>query len=316
MKIRKIFVLSLCSLLLGCASAVKDSDNFLIEKPGDRKTNLSQALSCAKDEILRSKDRDFGYLFVIDDVIDGTVPNGGFDGELSDSLRYELVHNLKQAVHQGYGIVLANFPPVLRRDPNNSFGLDENSMADKTALKKLEKFYTDRINSVRDKSRKDVEAKAKSLGSSEVEKISDYRGLNTLIVKAAFTRNDENPVKKNSLGLNFGADGRSAKSEIDLGRTNQFKSMTLTVIVEDPRRNEIRTSASFTINTHEEGYAIDFSGGYGDAFLGFTNDNLLVESKHGAQQTLIDAATLWLLEYTFGNVSNMKWCKHAKVENT
>ena len=306
MKIQKFLVLTVYSLLFGCTSAIKDSDNFLIEKPRERITNLSQALTCAKDEVVRSKDRDFGYLFVVDEVIDGTIPaSGAFNGELSDSLRYELVHNLKQAVHQGYGIVLANFPPVLRRDSNSNFGLNEYSMADKTALKKLEKFYTDRINTVRDNARKESN-----------EKISKYRGVNTLVVKAAFTRNDENPVKKNSLGLNFGADGRSAKGSIDLGRTNQFKSMTLTVIVEDPRINEIRTSVSFTINTHEEGYAIDFSGGYGDAFLGFTNDNLLVESKHGAQQTLVDAATLWLLDYTFGQVSDMKSCKDTKVENT
>jgi hypothetical protein len=298
MKIKSLNIIILAYLLSGCSISVKNTDN-LLEKPRERVTNLEATLSCTKSAIEHSNDRKFGYLFIVDDVIDGTVPSPQFDGELSDSLRYELIHNLKKTLHSGYGAVLSNFP-LIYKYPNgeSNYGLNEFGVADANASNSLKNNYTKIINGIR--------GSAKKMNPNE--QISSYEGLDVRVIRAAFTRNDANSIQKNNTGLNVGADGRVANGKLDIGITNEIKSVTLTAYLENPDRNSVENTTSFTVSTHENGYAVDLSAGYNDVFLGLKTDNLLVESKHSAQQVLVDAITLWILDETYGSVANIKGC--------
>ncbi|SEH05441.1 hypothetical protein [Candidatus Venteria ishoeyi] len=298
MNVKMFFTIAIGSMLIGCSS-INYKEDQLIEKPRPRVTNLSDSLMCAKKEIESSDDRTFGFIFIIDDVVDGTVPSMQFNGELSDSLRYEFLHNLIQTVNRGYGITLSNFPLIFQ-NTGGDFGLSQYGVPLNTkegngenGLAVLINSYLKIINGIRERARKRTG-----------EQISPYTRLRPIVIKSAFTRNDENPVIKNNLGFNIGSDG-DADGEVDFGKSEQVKSITLTVIMEDPRTNQVVASGSFTINTHEKGHAFDLSIGGNEPFLGITSDNLLVESKHGAQQSLIDAATLWLLDWTYGPVTNI-----------
>jgi hypothetical protein len=300
----KLAILSVCYILSGCSMSIKDTDPLVNDKPQERITTLSEALVCAHKAISESKDRNFGYYFIVDDIKDGTIPSEASNGELSDSLKYEFIHDLKQMVFEGYGSVLSNYPIIFKDkvDKDSDFGLNQFGEADKEQIKKLSEHLVLQNNITR--------ANAIAKG----EKISPYVDMKPVIVKGAFTRNDENPVRKIEGQLTASAEG-FANASLDSSGSHQIKSVSLSILVEDPLNNIVKHSFSWTINTHEKGYSIKFDAGYGDAALNASFDNLTVESKQGAQQALTDAAALWLVKQTYGSVADIDGCMNLARNN-
>ncbi len=305
----KIFLLIGSYLLSGCSFMTVETQKSS-EIPKETTSIMKKVLDCAYDEMnkpqkeLQKKPRDFGYYFVIDDIIDGTIPIGGGNGDLSDSLRYELINRLSKMVFNGHGNVLSNFPVIFRQNPSeiagssekkSSFGLNEFGEVDPFPYKELSKKLTLLNN--------DARGKAMVRG----EKIVPYERMEAIIVKGAFTRNDENPIRKVEGKFGASADG-FANASLNADGSHQIKSVSLSILIEEPVFNLVKNSASWTLNTHEKGYSIKLDAGYGDASLNASFDNLSVDSKQGAQQTLIDMAALWLVQNTYGDVADIDSC--------
>lgn len=284
--------------LTACSNGTLVPSKFLTEKPKVRSTNLSNSLMCVKKAIGKSEDRTNGYLFSIPPIIDGTVIKG-VDGELSDSLQYEFISNLHNVLPRGYGLVLTNHPIVFQEtDGNSDFGLNQYGVINKSDIESLTKVYLEQINSTRKIAQK----------TFPNEKISLYDKLHIRIIKGAFTRNDKDPVHKKGFGLNIGGDGSSGDGAIDFGKTNEYSSITLSLLLNDPSSNILQNATSFTINAHRFSSNFELSLTPGEGLLGLVNENLVIESKHGAQQTLIDAATIWVLEKTYGDKADFSKC--------
>jgi len=280
-----------------------------IEPPKETASIMKVVLDCAYKAMnkpqmeAQKKSRDFGYYFVIDDIIDGTVPIGG-NGELSDSLRYELINRLSKIVFNGHGNVLSNFPVIFRQNPSevaasiekkSSFGLNEFGGVDPGPYTRL----SDKLSVLNNIARWDA--------IKSGEKIVPYKKMEAIIVKGAFTRNDENPIRKVEGRFGASADG-FANASLNADGSHQIKSISLSILIEEPLLNLVKNSASWTLNTHEKGYSIKLDAGYGDASLNASFDNLSVDSKQGAQQTLIDMAALWLVQNTYGDIANINNC--------
>lgn len=305
----KIFLLMGSYLLSGCSFMTVETQKSS-EIPKETTSIMKEVLDCASDAMnkpqkeVQKKSRDFGYYFVIDDIIDGTIPIGGGNGELSDSLRYELINKLSKMVFNGHGNVLSNFPVIFKQNPSeiagssenkSSFGLNEFGEVDPIPYKRLSERLRDLNNGTR--------AKAIAAG----EKIVPYNRMEAVIVKGAFTRNDENPIRKVEGKLGASADG-FANASLNADGSHQIKSISLSILIEEPSHNLVKNSASWTLNTHEKGYSIKLDAGYGDASLNASFDNLSVDSKQGAQQTLIDMAALWLVQNTYGDIADINSC--------
>jgi hypothetical protein len=280
------------------------------EIPKETTSIMKEVLDCAYDEMnkpqreVQKKPRNFGYYFVIDDIIDGTIPIGGGNGDLSDSLRYELINKLSKMVFNGHGNVLSNFPVIFRQNPSEiagspekkiSFGLNQFGEVDPEEYLKLSERLTPLNNAKR----------AKYIADGE--KIIPYKKMKPIIVKGAFTRNDENPIRKVEGSFGASADG-FANASLNADGSHQIKSVTLSLFIENPQFNLVEHSASWTLNTHEKGYSIKLDAGYGDASVNASFDNLSVDSKQGAQQTLIDMAALWLVQNTYGDIADIDSC--------
>lgn len=298
----KKLLLSACiaMALSSCSSTSIVTKSSLRDNPKIKSTNLSNSLQCIKKGIKSSKDSTLGYLFTVPKIIDGTVYEG-FDGELSDSLQYELIANLHNTLPKGYGLVLTNHPIIFRETEGGSdFGLNQYGVVSGDTLETITKVYLSHINKKRKRAQK----------AFPNEKISLYSTLEPRIIKAAFTRNDKEPIHKKGFGFNIGSDGNDGDGSIDVGKTNEYSSISLTILLNNPSSNTLQDAATFTLNVYRKTNNFELSLGPGEGFLGLVNEDLVIESKHGAQQALIDAATIWVLDKTYGDRADFSRCKY------
>lgn len=268
----------------------------LIEKPKSKYTNLSDALQCAKEKISSSEDREFGYLFAIAHITDGTLSNMmAHDSPLSDRMHTEFATNLFNST-RGYGVILANFPQMYLAGNMNSSGEANKGRHLEMVRRQLGEINTIRRAAIAYNQRNNID-----------EKISLYRDLKPVVVTGTFTRSDDTPIKRKNTGFGFGNSGTDT-GDSQIGKTAGYKALSLNMVLSNPITNQMIASKTFTIFTHEVDNSFNLNLGVGEGFLSFTNENILVESKHGAQQTLIDAASLWALDKTYGSVANIGGC--------
>ena len=124
-------------LLLGCLnSALYTIDDEFDSSPIKTKTKMTAALQCLGDQLEKNLDDDPGaYIFMVRDITDGTINNNySYDGPLSDAGRIQLISILTAHTKPSYGVVLDEFPLMLKPVINEQVGLNRFGVPSKTNL--------------------------------------------------------------------------------------------------------------------------------------------------------------------------------------
>jgi hypothetical protein len=142
--------------------------------------------------------------------------------------------------------------------------------------------------------------------------------LNALAIDATFTRNDMEPAYKKGSGFNGGVSSQEPTGNIDIGRSNKTKGITLVVTISNPLLNQVIGSRSFTAYSLEKDDTFKISFGYKGGYLGYSYEDIIVQPTQGIQQALIDAAALWIVDATYGETKkelNLRSCLNPKAGN-
>jgi len=274
------------TLIAGCSTSSVKIPEILSEAPRLNRTSVTHAYQCVRDNLNAHKPTS-AYVFLIKKLDDATVRGTVTDGPLSDAGKIELKSALTQLVPHSNGVVLDIYPEIFQpmsktRSPAglNIFG--------KTKQELLQKFKNQFLESIQ--------------RSNKSAKI-----LIPLVIDGSFTQLDGDRKYQKGNGLNIGSNGRD-DGEVNIGKTTSAKSISLTVNLIIPSTNTIISSKSFSINTIRKNNKFKIKLGLGEGFIGYTNEELIVEGLHGAQKTLIDAAALWITSKAFSQHAGVGAC--------
>jgi len=262
----------------GCSTKTQTIKKKMSEIPEVAQTNLSEVLSCVKNDVLLKEPTSIGYTFVIKDISDGTVrPNEG-GSPLSDSGKLQLANTLNKYIPKTSGIVVANYPQIFRYISKGGIGLNRFGMLPSKEYKIFSKNYLKMMNLLR-----------------KWEKIKPISRNNIFLIEGAFTAFDTESVFLDGVGADGGNKGSDADVDLDYGFTKTAQSLTLSINISQPKYNLIDSSEAFTLRAYrdKETFRLKFKAGEG--YFGFADEKLEVEGIHNAQQALIETATLWII---------------------
>lgn len=297
-RLRITFFTSLLTLS-ACSNDTIRVTNILKDTPEVSKTNMTNALVCMGDKI-KQLESDQAFVFLIREMNDGTIKKGPYQNSaLSDAGRIQLLSTLSNQLQPRVGLVTDSFPWMFKQLPKESLGLNRLGQTSNKNMKRFIRSYGQLINSARER-----------------KNLSPLRSLVPLVISGSFTRFDTDNIFQYGSGHNAGSrargssndNSRRASGTADIGETNSTKAISLVVNLIDPRNNVVVGSQSFDLMFHRKNKTFRLRAALGDVFYGLSKRNVYVEGIHSAQKTLIDAATLWVLNKSYGNHSDFSAC--------
>lgn len=293
-----LFVLAL--FLCSCSKSKLPIDESNSENyTKTRKTNLSRALSCAGERLHTFYIKE-GFIFIVKDVVDGTVRERSFvDGALSDAGRIELINSIYSMVDVFKGVVADTIPPFIVGERVPQALTIHGGVNEQMLLGYMAKL-------------KDVTNKRRELyGMNALDTLSP------IIVEAMFTRLDSEPLYRNGMGVNGGVSSEQpVTGDVNIGLSNRAKGVSLVIKISNIVTNQVIASKAFTAYSSEHDNLFKIRLGYDGGYLGYSMDNIMVQTNHGLQQALIDTAALWLVDRTYGQTKGLdfKTCLDDKTE--
>ncbi len=252
-------------VMVGCSSVSKHSlqDDFQAS-PVKTQTKLTLALKCLGKQLSMSLDNPAAYVFLVRDIIDGTVNAVYSDGPLADSGRAQLISILSAHTKPGYGLVTDQFPVMLSPTAGETIGLNRFGLPSNDNIALYVSMSTTIANTNR-----------RSLGMTPISTITP------LIIDGAFTRYD------------------SLHSE---------RSITLVINIIDPRTNVVVGTEGFDLKFYSKSKTARFRVAVDEYYYGFSNTDVKVETVHAAQQILLKAGAIWILDNAFGRMVDFSPC--------
>ncbi|WP_339135070.1 MAG: hypothetical protein WGN25_16985 [Candidatus Electrothrix sp. GW3-4] len=261
----------------GCSNINSSMSNINTETPHDALTNLTETVKCVGKKLSESESSP--VLFLVDDFFDGTVPiitdskaliisSMRDNGPLADAGKYDFEAIIKRSVYNKKIVIPYSLPNGLIRE--NVYG-----RLDKKYLLELAKIY----------------------------------GVTGIIrIKGVFTQNDSEDYHSKGFGNNAEVDGKHGSAEIEYGKAESSKSLSLTVHVGNAMDNTIVAATTLTLNTHTKSNEFSVGFGAGEGGVSFAREEKLNEAMHGAQRTLVEAAALWVLRGLYGEKIDFNGC--------
>jgi len=280
MKFPGFFLLLLC-VLGGCSSNQVAFQN-VSSVPVNTTTSLSNVLACTKEKIA-SHNQNTAYLIIVREVVDGTVrERSTSDGPLGDAGVHQLQGALVSLLNSEKAIVVDNQPSMFSKYSRGSTGLNKFGVPESEAQVTYKESMLNYVNAIRT---------GKGIRAAE--------SIVVLTISGAFTRIDSANLSNDGYGLTFGANGSGGKGEIEFGKSVSKKVISLSINLIRPMLNTIIKSESFDLEFYNSSKKYNVKGTVGEVDLGLALSNTRIESMHSAQQTLIDASAIWLVENLF-----------------
>ena len=289
-------VLVLALALAGCTSVSRYKlDAEFDSSPVKTRTKLTEALQCLGGQLENNRQNPGAYAFMVRDIIDGTVKNlNSADGPLSDAGRIQMVSILTAHTKPSYGMVLDAFPTMLRPVINENIGLNRFGLPLPDDLSTFVANLTRSANMSR-----------RLKGMPTVDSVMP------LIIDGAFTRYDSSHIRSKGYGANAGYRGDIEDEEslsIDFGDSGSERSVTLVVNVIDPKNNTVVGTESFDLKFYSNSKTARFRVAIDEYYYGFSNTDVTVETVHAAQQTLLEAGAIWILDNAYGAMVDFSPC--------
>ena len=289
-------VLALAVALAGCTSVSRYKlDAEFDSSPVKTRTKLTEALQCLGGQLENNRQNPGAYAFMVRDIIDGTVKNlNSADGPLSDAGRIQMVSILTAHTKPSYGMVLDAFPTMLRPVINENIGLNRFGLPLPDDLSTFVANLTRSANMSR-----------RLKGMPTVDSVMP------LIIDGAFTRYDSSHIRSKGYGANAGYRGDIEDEEslsIDFGDSGSERSVTLVVNVIDPKNNTVVGTESFDLKFYSNSKTARFRVAIDEYYYGFSNTDVTVETVHAAQQTLLEAGAIWILDNAYGAMVDFSPC--------
>ncbi len=127
-----------------------------------------------------------------------------------------------------------------------------------------------------------------------------YNVSKVLIVRGVFSQWDESGNTKGSAAT-ARQEGSSVTVDAGFGHSINSRTIALQVSMIDPNLNIIIGSTELSLTIDDEAEEANLSIGAGEFSIGFSDSTRIIDSPGGAQRTLIEAASLWLIGGLFGN---------------
>ncbi len=290
MKIKFFFIvvtslLLIFSMLSGCYSHYRVTSTILKEKPKPTATSLTQTLNCVCRQIKKTIS-DTAYIIVVDDFVDGTVrPESYNDGIMADAGRNQFCNIIFESLPIHSAIVLNRVPPLFGNTSGSKTGLNEYGVIPDKKWIEFSQYYLREIN-----------LRRRALNLPKATSTIVFR------IEGIFSAFDDDNYKSLGYGTSAGNNGSDAEGEVNFGRKKENRSITLITNIINPHNNCIMASKSLTITSYKTGYEANFKimGTSGsEAFFAFSNEEMVTESIHAAQLSLIHATSLWVLSEIF-----------------
>ena len=282
--------------LAGCTSVSRYKlDAEFDSSPVKTRTKLTEALQCLGGQLENNRQNPGAYAFMVRDIIDGTVKNlNSADGPLSDAGRIQMVSILTAHTKPSYGMVLDAFPTMLRPVINENIGLNRFGLPLPDDLSTFVANLTRSANM-----------------SRRIKGMPTVDSVMPLIIDGAFTRYDSSHIRSKGYGANAGYRGDIEDEEslsIDFGDSGSERSVTLVVNVIDPKNNTVVGTESFDLKFYSNSKTARFRVAIDEYYYGFSNTDVTVETVHAAQQTLLEAGAIWILDNAYGAMVDFSPC--------
>lgn len=296
---KTLLVVSSLAIVTGCTStSTMTIKREFQEKPELSRNNMTGTLQCMGNS-LEGQAVKQAFVFMVRDLTDGTIGNHAYsNGPLSDAGRVQMIHALSNNTYPYLGVVTDTFPTVFRPISKENVGLNRFGIPSNANFGALNAVYGQVIRNAR-----------RSAHMPQGVKITP------LIVSGSFTRYDTDNLFQDGEGHDLGSrsrgndsDRRRGSGNIDYGKTDAVKAITLVVNIIDPRYNLVLTSQSFDLFFHQKNNSFRLRFALGDGFYGYSKNKVEVEGVHGAQQTLVDAAAIWVLNTAYGKQTDLSGC--------
>lgn len=281
--------------LSGCSSSNTHIEPTIAASPTPTRSNISSAVECM-GERLEDANTPQAYIFLIRDLPDGTVKQGPYqNGPMSDAGRVQFINTLSENIYPHVGVVTDKYPSIFKHLSKEEIGLNRFGLPSAENVKSFVSIFRGII---------DVARKNK--------KIPSARSIIPLVVDGSFTRMDGDNFQQVGNAHNAGnrgnGDAAKASGQIDFGKTVSARAISLAVNLVDPRSNLIVAARSFDLKFTRTNDKKRFRIALGDGFYGFSHNDVIVEGLHSAQQTLLDAAVMWVLDKSYGSRINFSAC--------
>ena len=281
--------------LSGCSSSTSHISPTIKATPTVSRSNISSAVECM-GERLSNANTARAYIFLIRDLPDGTVKQGPYqNGPMSDAGRIQFINTLSENIHPHLGLVTDKYPSIFKHLSKEEIGLNRFGLPSANNVKSFVSIFRGII---------DVARKNKKMPLA--------RSIIPLVVDGSFTRMDGDNFYQQGNAHNSGSRGNNEggkfSGQIDFGKTSSARAITLAVNLVDPRSNVIVAARSFDLQFSRTNDKKRFRIALGDGFYGFSHNEVIVEGLHSAQQTLLDAAVMWVLDKSYGDRINFSNC--------
>ncbi|ORU91729.1 MAG: hypothetical protein A6F72_03055 [Cycloclasticus sp. symbiont of Poecilosclerida sp. N] len=255
---------------------------------------MTEALQCLGSELEKNMANNLGaYAFLVRDIADGTV-NSDYDGPLADAGRVQMISILTAHTKPRYGLVMDRFPLLFEQTNNEQIGINRFGLPSTKDLNTYLSMLTAFTN-----------ANRQSKGMPAVKTVMP------LIIDGAFTRYDSSHIRSKGYGQNAGYRGSSEEEQsasIDRGKSGSERSITLVVNIIDPKTNTVVGTEGFDLKFYSNSKTARFRVAISDFYYGFSNTDVRVETVHAAQQILLEAGAIWILDNAFGSMVDFSPC--------
>jgi len=295
--IQNLLGILLCSVIFvsGCSKHNLQMAKKFEKIPEPTETNMSTALKCVGG-ILKDAPTKTSYIFLIRDVVDGTIREDAsfVNGPLSDAGRMQLINILSDNTYPHLGLVTDNFPRIFKEVNNETVGVNRYGLPTSKNMNTFLNFFAQIINNARKR-----------------KKFAPASKIMPLVISGSFTRLDNDSLYQSGWGQNAGVNSdedERLSGQIDIGKTKSARAISLVVNLIEPRYNLVVSSRSFDLFFYRTNKRGRFRVALGDGFYGFSKNEVIVEGLHGAQKTLLDAVAIWILDKTYGEQANLSSC--------
>ncbi|EPJ54437.1 MAG: hypothetical protein OFPI_06840 [Osedax symbiont Rs2] len=267
--------------LIGCSSNQIAFQN-VSSVPVKTTTSLSNVFACTQEKIA-NHNQNIAYIIIVRDMVDGTVrERSTTDGPLADAGVHQLKGALVSLLNSEKAIVVDTQPSMFSKYSRGSSGLNKFGLPESQAQVAYKESMLNFVNAIR-------------TGKG----IRTAQSIVVLTVSGAFTRIDSSNLSNDGYGLTLGAKGSGDRGDVELGKSKSKKVISLSINLIRPMLNTIIKSQSFDLEFSNRSKKFNLKGTVGEVDLGLALSTTNIESMHSAQQTLIDASAIWLVENLF-----------------
>ncbi len=289
-----VIFLSLLSLS-ACTSSTSSVEPMLAATPVSSRSNISSAVECMGQRLADS-DASRAYVFLVRDLPDGTIKTGPYqNGPMSDAGRTQFINTLSENIHPHLGVVTDKYPSIFQPLSKEDVGLNRFGLPSSRNVKSFISIFRGIIDT-----------------SRQYKKMPPARSIIPLVVDGSFTRMDGDNFDQAGNAHNTGNRGNNNQygitGQIDFGKTVSSRAITLAINLIDPRTNLVVGARSFDLQFSRSNDKKRFRIALGDGFYGFSRNEVTVEGLHTAQQTLLDAAVMWVLDKAYGRSIDFSTC--------